>query len=234
MKLYVPFLIAMATTVVEGANNNNEEDTHHRRTRIRRTTSASTVVIDDVSTTSSAGTPKSSDFGEIQEEELERILTTDMSMSMSMDMSMASSSSSSSSSSPESPLCVGDHCPKCDGICAGEYPYGCAWWFMDDKTTYQCQPNGGTGCAYLAEGEEPMEGWCTYWEHHGPPAVEDECDNVCKGEYPYGCAWWDMDDVVNYQCQPVPSGSGNGFVGGCAYLEEGESGHAGWCTYKTA
>mmetsp|Transcript_5131 Transcript_5131/g.7504 ORF Transcript_5131/g.7504 Transcript_5131/m.7504 type:complete len:228 (+) Transcript_5131:69-752(+) len=227
MKIYLPFLISMAATVVDGANN--DEETHHRRTRIRRTRT-STVVIDETASSSNnnAATTvrQSSDFGEIQEEELERILTT---MSMSMDMSMPSSSTS-----PEPAICVGDHCPKCDGTCAGEYPYGCAWWFMEDKVKYQCQPNGGTGCAYLAEDEEPMEGWCTYWEHHGAPEVEDECDNVCAGEYPYGCAWWDMDDVVAYQCQPAPSGSSNNFVGGCAYLEEGETGHAGWCTYKTA
>mmetsp|Transcript_7333 Transcript_7333/g.10392 ORF Transcript_7333/g.10392 Transcript_7333/m.10392 type:complete len:155 (+) Transcript_7333:261-725(+) len=61
--------------------------------------------------------------------------------------------------------------------------------------------------------------------------MPSNCDHVCKGSYPYGCVDWNMDNIVAYQCAPDP---GNNQVGGCNYLAQGETGHDGWCTYKTA
>lgn len=63
---------------------------------------------------------------------------------------------------------------SCDGVCVGEFPYGCSSSSKDGKVRYGCNPKGG--CAYLSEGEEyPSDGFCTYKQ-----AQQEEC--VCGSD----------------------------------------------------
>ena len=57
----------------------------------------------------------------------------------------------------------GDNCEvSCDGVCTGEWPYGCAEDLGDDIVKYGCH---GAGCFYLRENEQyPFDDVCTYKE----------------------------------------------------------------------
>jgi hypothetical protein len=56
---------------------------------------------------------------------------------------------------------TGENCQdSCNGICQGEYPFGCAI-NVDGAVRYGCHVNGG--CSYLEEGEDyPFDGFCTF------------------------------------------------------------------------
>ncbi len=132
----------------------------------------------------------------------------------------------------------------CEGVCIGDYPYGCAT-SLDGVVLYGCHRNGG--CHYLLAGQNyPYEGFCTFKSllamsisptrrptstpTKSPTAKPSDaanqypCDGICIGDYPYGCAT-NLVDVVEYGCH---------HAGGCNYLKNGESyPYNGFCTYKS-
>jgi hypothetical protein len=131
----------------------------------------------------------------------------------------------------------------CNGICQGDYPYGCASEIGNEIKRYGCHPQGG--CNYLGVGEEyPYSGFCTFKGGDDPPQqpiptsnptaaptaiptpsapVPPSCDGICQGDYPYGCAQ-SLIGVERYGCHPQ---------GGCNYLGVGEEyPYSGFCTFK--
>ena len=78
--------------------------------------------------------------------------------------------------------------------------------------------NGNGRCVSLG-----LDTMCECNDGYSGENCETSCDGICRGDFPYGCAWWDMEGVVKYKCGPS---------GGCQYLPEGEEGPSSWCTFK--